>query len=139
MAAKKKTPKEVFEAILRIKDEDELEELEKMTDEEVSAAIAKDGGDPVAIGKRGADLAAQLIERRERIQWQLEARAKLDTAAGVVKAKRSRAEMKEAIEKARTDEGVSLAALEGRVDEASDEELEELLVHIEILRGAEKK
>ncbi len=142
MAGKKKTPKEVFDAILEFEHDDELEALEKMTDEEVSAAIAKDGGDPVAMGKRGADLAAELIERRERLQWQVEARETLDTAeaaaAGGVKAKRTRAEMKEAIEKGRTEEGISLAARKGGVDEASDEELEELLAHIEMLRGEKR-
>jgi hypothetical protein len=72
----------------------------------------------------------------------VEAREKLDTAAAqagsVARVKMSRAEMKEEIEKARTEEGfsVGLAARKGGTDEASDEELEELLVHIEMLRGA---
>jgi hypothetical protein len=140
MAGKKKTPKEVFEAILQFEHDDELEAIAKMTDEEVDAAIRAEGGDPVAIGERGAKLAKELMERRERLQWQVEAREKLDTAAaqaaGVARVKMSRAEMRAEIEKARTEEGFSLAARKGGMDEASDEELEELLVHIEMLRGA---
>ena len=140
MAGKTKTPKEIFERILLFEHDDDLEAIEKMTDEEVDAALRAEGGDPVAIGERGAAFVKGLIERRERLQWQVQAREKLDTAAaqagGVAHVKRSRAEMRAEIEKAQREEGFSVAARKGGTDEASDEELEELLRQIEILRGA---
>jgi hypothetical protein len=142
MAAEKKTPKEIFDAILLFEHDEEIEGLEKMTDEEVDEAIRAEGGDPVAIGERGAKLANELMERRERLQWQLEAREELAIAAaaagGAARVTRSRKEMIEAITQAQNEEGLSigLAARKGGTDEATDEELEELLRQIEILRGA---
>jgi hypothetical protein len=144
MAGKKKTPKEVFEAILAMEHDDDLEEIAKMSDEEVSASIAKAGGDPVAIGAKGANLAAQLIERRERLQWQVEALEKLNAADAAAKAARagqprkSRDEMIAEVSKAQTEDGfsVALVARKGGTEQATDDELEELLMHIELLRGA---
>jgi hypothetical protein len=142
MAGKTKTPQEIFEAILAFEHDDEVEALDKMTDEEVAAAIAKDGGDPVAMGARGKALAEALIERRKRLQWQVEAREKLDTAAAVSAAvgsrpKRTRGDMIEELKRAQNEEGfsVGLAARKGGTDAASDEELEELLKQVEMLRA----
>ena len=82
------------------------------------------------------------MERRERLQWQLEAREQLAIAAaaagGAARVKRSRKEMIDAITRAQNEEGfsVGLAARKAGADEATDEELEEVLQQIEILRGA---
>jgi hypothetical protein len=140
------SPEELVDAAEQMAFDDAEAEVAVMSDEEVARAIEADGGDARAIGNRGANLAEDLIERRRRLQWQLEAHEKLARARERVAAiprgpRLSREEMKARIEEARRDEGlaVALAARKGSTDEATDDELAELLDEIDILRALRKK
>lgn len=53
------------------------------TDADVAAGLREAGGDPAAIGRRGANLAQELLERR-RLAWQGVARRKRDRALGLL-------------------------------------------------------
>ncbi len=149
MPTKPLTPKETLAEIASFEDDDVGEELDAMSDAEISAEIAKDGGDPVAMGACGAAFAKELIEKRKRLQWQIVALEALDNADDEAKralavdaerrAKMSRSELVAEIERGQ-EEGfaVGLAARKLRPGEATEEELRELLDQIVILRSAAK-
>jgi len=116
------------------------------TPEEVAEAIREAGGDPEALGRRGADLAFRLLKER-RLRWQQAARQTLAEEQSVASeaeiTKLSRRELLEAIEGARSEP--SLSGLVGafhkrKPEQASDEELRNLLSDIQRLRrGIEQK
>jgi hypothetical protein len=149
MPRKPLTPVETLAEIASFEHDDVGEEIDAMSDAEISAAIAKDGGDPVAMGERGAALAKALIERRKRLQWQIVALEALDTAKeeakralavdAVRRAKMSRVELAAEIESAR-EEGFleGLAARRREAGEATEDELRDLLEQIVMLRSASK-
>ena len=145
-AKRPRSDAEVLEEIEALEMDDALDDVKAMSDEEVSRSIAKDGGEPSAIGARGAALAAKLIERRKRQLWQVDAHEKLDAARAKIGAsdeergkrgRLSRAEMIARIDDARRDAtfAAKLAARKGGTDEASDDELADLLAQLEILRA----
>ena len=120
---------------------DAAEQIASMSDDAVARAIDADGGDAAGLAARGAALGAALIKRRKALQWQVEAREKMEAerakiAAMPKRATMTRDEMKRRIEEARSDASFSaaLAARKGGTDEASDDELADLVDHIEMLR-----
>ena len=140
------TDEKLLEAIEEMEMEDALDDVKKMSDEEVSRSIAADGGDPKAIGARGAALAATLLERRKRQVWQVDPHEKLEAARAKIgeieKASASRPRLSRAAMIARIDEArrdatfaAKLAARKGGTDEATDDELDDLLRQLEILRA----
>jgi hypothetical protein len=50
---------------------------DEFSDDDVAAALRAAGGDPDAIGRRGATLAAELLEQR-RLSWQDKARRRIE-------------------------------------------------------------
>jgi hypothetical protein len=149
MSTKPLTPKETLAEIASFEDDDVGEELDAMSDAEISADIAKDGGDPVATGARGAAFAKALIDKRKRLQWQIVALEALDTAKDEAKralavdaerrAKMSHDELVDEIESARAEGFLDgLAARRREAGKATDDELRDLLDQIVMLRSAAK-
>jgi hypothetical protein len=112
---------------------------EAYTQEEVAEAIKAAGGDPAALGQRGAELAKQLLKER-RLSWRRPARQRLEEAQSVSVevnlATLSRGELLEAIEEARKEP--SLGGLVGafrkrKPEQASEEELRALLSEMRTL------
>jgi len=73
MAAKKRSAKEVWEAIERAAEEDEMERVLAETPEEVDAGLRSHGLDPAKVRAKGKALAERLMADRERLAWQIEA------------------------------------------------------------------
>ena len=112
---------------------------EAYTQEEVVEAIRAAGGDPAALGQRGAELANQLLKER-RLSWKRAARQSLEEAQSasveVDLGTLSRAELMEAIEEARKEP--SLSGLVGafrkrKPEQASEEELRALISEMRTL------
>lgn len=110
---------------------------------EVDQDLRDAGGDPGAIGKRGAALVQELLEKR-RLNWQAEARAKQAAFAtrtaerrGAARARRSRHEMLAAINAYRADpamgNAVSFSFRKRKPEESTEDELAELLDELELL------
>jgi hypothetical protein len=146
MSGKPLTPEELLAAIAAIPFDADADEVDRMSDEEIDAEISAEGGDPIAMGARGAKLAEKLIDRRKRLAWQVEANEALDAAKGAAtkllaaeadrRAKMTRSEIIEEIKRAeREGFGVGLAARKGGAEEATEEQLRELLEQIVMLRG----
>lgn len=136
------------------KDEDDALRLfteslaaEVFTDHVSKAEVDQDlrdaGGDPDAIGKRGAALVQELLEKR-RLQWQTEARAKQTEFASRVaerrsapKPRRSRDQVLAAINAYRADpamsNAVSFSFRKRKPEESTEDELAELLDELELL------
>jgi hypothetical protein len=125
--------------------DDAADEVRAMSDEEVDAAIRAAGGDPEAIGERGAAIAASQLDRRERLGWQERAAEAL--ARATAHAKRAprtprglpREELLGRLAIARADARFAApiaAAFRNRAAEvSSDEELAALLDEIAILKS----
>jgi hypothetical protein len=137
---KKRTDVELWDALEKMADDDELERVMNMTDAEVAEEIRANGGDPDAIGQRGQALANRLM----REQWQKAAKAKLEAARAVLdkpgprKARGlSRDDLLKRIEIARSDPrlggSIAVAFHKRTLDESSDAELEAMLDSIEDL------
>jgi hypothetical protein len=144
---KKRTDEELLAAIQQAEADDDLAEIEAMSPDELNASIRADGGDPEAIGARGAKLAEELLARRKRLRWQAKAHGDMGRAfAKMQEAPRTpalpRAELLARIEAARVDarfRGSIAAAFRKRTaDESTDDELRGLLDEIEMLRKLEE-
>jgi hypothetical protein len=77
MTKKPQSDKEILARLDASLAEDVL--TDEFSDDDVAAALRAAGGDPVAIGRRGAALAAELLEQR-RLSWQDKARKKIARA-----------------------------------------------------------
>lgn len=147
MSAKNKherTPEELLRAIDEQHAADEAERIRSLSDEEVTEEIRAAGGDPDAIGRRGAALAARLLAKRRREAWQegavralRRAREILDKP-GLRKTRGlSREALLERIEAARSDprlrEPIAVAFRDKKLDTSSEAELEAILDAIEDL------
>lgn len=139
---KKKNKRSDAETWDAVRAEVELERVKAMTPEEVNAEIRAAGGDPEAIGRRGAELAKKLLAERG-LDWKTRAaarRAEMDKRAGATPsfAGMGRKELLARIAAARSDERFSapvVAAFRKRgEEEATDDELRALLEEIELLR-----
>ncbi len=115
----------------------------EMSEAYLDQVLAAAGADPAAVSKRGAALAADLLERR-RLGWQDSAARRIAREADIV-ARRMKEfvdvpvkEVRRLLDAARTDPtagGVVAAAFHKRKPEdASPEELRNLLAEIEALR-----
>jgi hypothetical protein len=143
---KKRTDEELLEAIDQAAADDDLAEIAALTSEQVDATIRAQGGDPEAIGARGAQLARELLERRKRLAWQGEARRGLEAAqAKMAQAPRTPklprpellARLAAAQKDARFSAPIAAAFRKRTAQESSDEELRRLLDEIEMLRMLE--
>jgi hypothetical protein len=144
MPPEKREP--LLETIEEMEMKDAQEEIAEKSDDAIAGAVDAEGGDAKAIGARGAALAQQLIERRKRLMWQVEAREKSAAARAALDAtpkrpRGTRKEMVDAIEAARGDAEFAtlLAARKGGTDEATDDELEDLLHQLDHLRARREK
>lgn len=117
---------------------------EHVSKAEVDQDLRDAGGDPEAIGKRGAALVQELLEKR-RLDWQAQARAKQAAFASraaerrnTPKPRRSREELLTAINAYRADpamgDAVSFSFRKRKPEESTDDELAELLDELELLR-----
>ncbi len=137
-----KKPRTDAEILDQLQADAELERIKRLTPAEVSAEIRAAGGDPEAIGARGAALAARLLAERG-LDWKTRANARKGAMARSVgewpsfKAL-SRTELLARIHTARADARFAapvVAAFRKRGDEdVSDDELRALLEEIEVLR-----
>jgi len=156
--SEKKKPRGPGEILRDIESEalrEEIARIGKLSDEEVAAEIRRGGGDPDAIGERGAShvkkLQAQKAEAKaKRDAWQAEARKKLDASRaalagpGIKKTRGlSREELVQRIEEKRKDPRLeapfAVAFRKRTLDESSDAELEVMLDAIEALELLEDK
>ena len=144
---KKRSPVDLLRAIDQAGADDDLAAIDAMTPDELDAKIRAGGGDPDAIGARGAKLAEQLLARRKRLRWQAKARAEMKSALAKMKeAPRTpvlpREELLAKIEAARTDgrfrAPIAAAFRKRTAEESTDEELRGLLDEIEMLRKLEE-
>jgi hypothetical protein len=140
---KKRTDEEVLAAIAQTEADDDLAEIAAMTPAQLDASIREGGGDPDAIGARGAQLAAELLERRKRLRWQAKARGNMESAlAKMAEAPKTpklpRPELLARIAAARSDgrfkAPIAAAFRKRTAEESTDDELRGLLDEIEMLR-----
>lgn len=136
---KKRSDAETWDAIQA---EMEKDRIEALSDDEVAAEIRAAGGDPEAIGRRGAELAKKLLAERG-LDWKARAaarRAEMDKRAGEVPsfAAMDRKALLARIAAARADKRFSAPVVAAfrkrREEEASDDELRALVEEIEVLR-----
>lgn len=125
---------------------DDLDEILAMSDAELDASIAKEGGDPAAIRARGAALAKELDERRTATAWHADEAAKHEAFRATAAAHKSktvlpRAELMARLNAARNNPkfAAPVATLFQKKTEeaATDEELQDLLDRIELLAKLE--
>jgi hypothetical protein len=144
---KKRPPAELLRAIDAIEADDDLAEVAAMTPAALDASIRAAGGDPEAIGARGARLAEELLARRKRLRWQAKARGDMTSAlAKMSEAQRTpklpRKELLDRIEAARADgrfrAPIAAAFRKRTAEESTDLELQGLLDEIEMLRKLEE-
>ena len=122
------------------------DEIAEMSDAEVDAAVAAEGGDPKGIGDRGLGLVRSLLgkHRGEAPAWKKAAEARLDQANVAVRraprvdrSRMTRTDLLRAISKAKKDPRFSqqvAAAFRGRAPEASsDAELTAILDEVDEL------
>jgi len=118
---------------------------ERVSKSEVDQDLRDAGGDPDAIGKRGAALVQELLEAR-RLDWQTQARAKQAALAARLadrrtapRPRRSRDQMLTAINAHRTNPAmgaaVSISFRKRKPEESTDDELAELLDELELLHA----
>ena len=107
--------------------------------EAVEDELRERGGDPAVIAARGRALAGQLLERR-RLSWKEAARAKIAAATQAIArqrddlAKMSRFELLQIISGLQQERGLSVAFQKRKPEEATDDELRELIEEAELLR-----
>jgi hypothetical protein len=144
---KTRSPADLLRAIEGTAADADLAAIDAMSPAEVDAAIRANGGDPEAIGARGAKLAEELLARRKRLRWQ--AKAHGDMTGALVKMSAAprtprlpRPELLARIEAARGDarfRGAIAASFRKRTaEESTDDELRGLLDEIEMLRKLEE-
>jgi hypothetical protein len=139
-----RTPQETLRAIAENAAADEMDRIVALSPAELDAELAAAGFDPDEVGAQGVADAEALLARREEQAWQAAAQEKLARvqAAFAAKAARPReklprAELLARIGRARVDprltQPVAVMFRNKRTEEASDEELEELLTELEAL------
>jgi hypothetical protein len=135
-------PKSVRQAWESLTADAELDRIKHLSSAALDAEIRADGGDPAAIGGRGAALAKKLLGERG-LDWKSRAKGRAAEAtkrigswpsfAGLV-----RGELLARLETLRTDARFSapvVAAFRKRTaEEASDDELRAILEEVEVLR-----
>ena len=141
---KPKSPAEAWDAIRRAADEADLEEILAMTDEELDGSLSAAGGDPNAIGERGAALSEKLGERYARLAWMRDAsrgQSEFAVRRAELRARRvpiPRAELELRVKQAANDprfkEAVAMLFRDHGGKPSTDEELHTLLEHIELLK-----
>jgi len=137
---KKRTPSELLDAIHDMHLDDELERIAALSDDEVAGEIRELGGDPDAIGQRGADFVkAQMARIKARTEFDEKAAARISTALGAAdKAPKTpalpRKELLAMIDRAmkqpRFAQPIAMAFKKRKREAASDEELRTLLDRI---------
>jgi hypothetical protein len=148
MTAKRPPGVALWKAIKEAEIQDDIDEVLAMSDAELDAYIAENGGDPGKIRAEGEALAKELDLRRDRLAWHGDmekklaaARAKAAAIRATPREKLSRDELFARINRARNDPRFSapVAALfRNKTAEAStDEELVAILDQIELLATLE--
>jgi hypothetical protein len=140
---KTRTDEELLDVIEQAEADADLAEIAAMTPAEVDAAIRAEGGDPDAIAARGLRLVEELMERRDRLQWQAKARGDMEAAlAKMAQAPKTpklpRAELLARLTAARSDARfnapIAAAFRKRTAEESTDDEIRRLLDEIEMLR-----
>jgi hypothetical protein len=141
--SKTKDPAALWRAIKEAEVEDDIDDVLAMSDAEVDAYIAANGGDPQKIRAAGEALAKELDSRHDRLKWHDTMEDTLHrvrmTAATQVRPRPpvSRAQLMARLERARSDPRFAspVAALfRGKTTEAcTDQELETMLRQVELL------
>jgi hypothetical protein len=129
------------------KNDDDMEEILRMTPEAIDAELREHGGDPAAIRARGDALAKELAAEHDRNAWKYDVRKKLDAVRAAdadIAAKRvplPRAEILSRLDAARKSPrfAAPVAALfrDRKAEESTDEELQQLLEEVELLMKLE--
>jgi hypothetical protein len=127
--------------------ETELDRIKHLSSAELDAEIRADGGDPEAIGRRGAALAQKLLAERK-VDWKTRAKARAAETAKKVGEWPSlvglaRDELLARLRAAQSDARFSapvVAAFRKRApEEASDDELRAIAEEVEVLRRLHAK
>jgi hypothetical protein len=146
-SGKKRPDEDVLAAIDAAEADANLAEVAALSPEALDASIRANGGDPDAIAARGVQLVQELLERRQRLDWQAKARANMEDALAKMATapktpKLPRGELLKKIDAARTDARfkapIAAAFRKRTADESTDDELRRLLDEIEMLRTLEK-
>jgi len=70
---KKRTAKEVWEAIERQAAEDEMDRIQALSSEDLDRELREQGVDPEKVRNEGLELVKRLSERRQAMRWQADA------------------------------------------------------------------
>lgn len=145
MAGKKRTPEETLNVMREAELDDLVDEIDALSPEEVDRLLDAEGGDAAGTAKRAERQIAAIQERRTRLSWQDEARAKLDAsraAFAAVRARRPKLPREELLARIAAAEkdprlgGPMVTFFRKRTTaETTDEELEALLDEIEAARA----
>lgn len=143
MSGKKKDARAIWARMAVEKNNDDMEEILRMTPEEIDAELRARCGDPAAIRARGEALAKELEAARGPAEWKYDVRKKVEAVRAAdadVAARRvpmARAEIVKRLAAARQSPrfAAPVAALfrERKEEESTDEELQRLLEEIELL------
>jgi len=123
--------------------EDVLTEV--YSDDDVDAALRTAGGDPGAIGRRGADLAARLLDSR-RLSWQVKARQKINAALPLFETRTEyfglgRTELLSRLDQAKNNPRLSGSVRQlfhqRKPEDISDDELRKLLEEVDVLASVD--
>jgi hypothetical protein len=144
MPARKRTPAELWKALEAQAAADDMERIAALSPEELDRELATAGFDPKEVGDEGEALAKRLLAQRDAQAWQAAAHEKLakvqaefEERAKKPRAKLTRDQLLERITIARADPRlaapVAVMFRHRPVEEASVEELEEMLDEIEAL------
>ncbi len=144
MSAKKRTPEETLNVMREADLDDLVDEVEAMSPAEVARVLDANGGDATGTAKRATAQIAAIQERRARLSWQDEARAKLDAhreTFASVRARRVKLPREKMLEKLREVETDTRFATQMTTffrkrtsAEMTDDELEAMLDEIEMAR-----
>lgn len=144
----KRDGRALWRALQDAEAEDDFAEIMAMSDDEVDAYIAKNGGDPKAIRASGRALAAELSAQRERLGWHDTMTKKAQGYRDRAESKRqrpklSRDELLVRLEAARNDPRFStpVAAMfhDKKPEASTDEELQAMLDQIELLKDVDEE
>jgi hypothetical protein len=145
---KKRGGAQLWKALKQAEIDDDLAEIEAMSDTDLDAYISSNGGDPAGIRARGEALVKGLIESRERLAWHGEMDSKLTAFRATAEATRTRtplprAELHARLTVARNNPRFAAPAamlFQKKTAEAStDEELQALLDELELLAKLESE
>jgi hypothetical protein len=144
-----RTPEETWKALEAQAREDEIDRFLTATPAEVDARLRASGHDPNALREEGKKVAAEASVDRKRLAWQIEAAVGLAKEQARVDA-RSRAtdyaglsrsellaRLAAAKQNPRLPQPVAVLFRNRKAEEASEDELREMLQEIEALEGRE--